>query len=1027
MKTKYKNVRTEGQMFPFSRHLSRAISEGLSLMWTQEVENLESDGIKELLQSYARTIPEAREDTIVVERNAITEGVTMSSSKMHALQTTLTNITNQCTPLAESHALRICTIGTIADPDVSAARGVMVCSNHTDVDNFVLGPDSFNALDLGKVMKHYCEAQSQRELLARLSKFVEASGQDLTQAAPDPISPLTPSTSALALANDTTPSVASVDVTAVSPTLALDLPRDPPSSIANPRPQKVDHRPLDIVLLSQHLKPEDLPQVLRLAWPRSEAKQRTYKMTEATKAAITVAPSDFVKDPARNTFDITFDRERTRPMIAEVIYGVICSPLGIRSSSWPAIQDALYEKGLVIINWPYGTRAFNQTKSDKPNQRTGVELHLLLHAFLHPNPASRIQLVSRHHFPPDAQPAYFSYISSYKAAPSEREIQREDYFQRPTNKPHIINYPPGKCPCSLEGCSPPDLSEFADCLVIEPSSDEDDDEEEDSGSEHNEFAFEIPMSGEDSEVEHSSAPRSRLNLQMKQMKASIPPPPQFLSKKVKIESLPPSLKRQVPTDIEPSPRPTRRSRASEPDKPASSGTQRPVTRTLRKAASVKAHPSPVLLMSDDEGSPSPSMVAGLSTRTRTRRATNEQNTTTERNESKDPVPSRVRTRSITQPKSTQPSSSSSSQGPRLRSDAKLQKSAQPDIPKKSLSSTSTTLPERKGTVTTLRRIRPAKKEVTTDDPPPPQAPLPSQPQQPLQSSPPLHHPQQLQYNHHSLAPHPSSSSAHIQSSQQSQPSQSSQPSARSHPQLSYPTQPYEYILPSRDLPPQHYPYYQPPHSLPPPASIGSSSRPMSAMHDQPVLPGVSSSSQTSFQHSAVDSPTPDLATAVISARTFVAGCQTSDASLVQQLVDICLNPHIPVEPVFPPPTVDFWSGCIVHARSAGVEETWLIKRTQFWIENILRKPHVPVQIIEQVYQALRKLVEVLPSDTPEHLHPIVSRIGTKRGDWWMHGLSPSPSQETYHLAQSALAAANLDPSWVSRILAHWKNILRQST
>lgn len=58
------------------------------------------------------------------------------------------------------------------------------------------------------------------------------------------------------------------------------------------------------------------------------------------------------------------------------------------------MQEALHKKGLVIINWPYGIRPFFKKR---PAELTGAEIGKLIRALLHPNPASRVQLISRHH------------------------------------------------------------------------------------------------------------------------------------------------------------------------------------------------------------------------------------------------------------------------------------------------------------------------------------------------------------------------------------------------------------------------------------------------------------------------------------------------------------------------------------------------------------------------------------------------------------------------------------------------------
>ncbi|KZS88421.1 hypothetical protein SISNIDRAFT_459901, partial [Sistotremastrum niveocremeum HHB9708] len=210
------------------------------------------------------------------------------------------------------------------------------------------------------------------------------------------------------------------------------------------------------------LTPEDLPHIRKRKWPRKEAKlpqtrQRTNRLLSCPKEGFVCDPSCTPLHLPRLPIDV-------KNLLGEVLYKIIGQTLRTSNVPHHRLEDFLHQKGLVLINWPYQIPAFfaKGTAAFTPDESI-----LLLKACLHPNPASRVQLISRHHFPSDRHPGYISYVSSYHQNPRRREIVDEDHNIKVkiSPEPLVVHYQPGRCPCHLSTCKPIDFSPFIDFQI----------------------------------------------------------------------------------------------------------------------------------------------------------------------------------------------------------------------------------------------------------------------------------------------------------------------------------------------------------------------------------------------------------------------------------------------------------------------------------------------------------------------------------------------------------------------------------
>ncbi|KZT31873.1 hypothetical protein SISSUDRAFT_1038134 [Sistotremastrum suecicum HHB10207 ss-3] len=208
------------------------------------------------------------------------------------------------------------------------------------------------------------------------------------------------------------------------------------------------------------LSPSDLPRIPRRPWPRITGRMTRYTpIDEHLSYYVAQPPEHFLEDPVNGQLDLSkLSRSASTAAFSKIMIMVIGDPLGQQCLPWKTkLQTMLHDAGLVIINWPYGTRRFNDAERDRPICRTLKERTLILTAAMHPNPASRLMVVSRHHFPSGSEPAYINYRTSYSETATDRTVSDEDFFVVPSSRPIIKRYKDGECPCALSTCSPPDL------------------------------------------------------------------------------------------------------------------------------------------------------------------------------------------------------------------------------------------------------------------------------------------------------------------------------------------------------------------------------------------------------------------------------------------------------------------------------------------------------------------------------------------------------------------------------------------
>ncbi|KZT31875.1 hypothetical protein SISSUDRAFT_1123670 [Sistotremastrum suecicum HHB10207 ss-3] len=214
------------------------------------------------------------------------------------------------------------------------------------------------------------------------------------------------------------------------------------------------------------LTPENLPRIAKIEWPRSSAQLKRFRKMEfplpsRVVCQVTCPGEGFVCDPACSSIVLPESSFDVREILRMVLSCILTETLSTRAMPHTTIEEVLHKKGVVLMNWPYGARGFFEKT---PLTLSMHEQRTLLEACLHPNPASRIQIVSRHHFPSDAQPGYFSYVSSFHEDPRQRELVDEEHhksFEIPP-EPFIIHYQDDQCPCHLSTCRPIDFSAFLD-------------------------------------------------------------------------------------------------------------------------------------------------------------------------------------------------------------------------------------------------------------------------------------------------------------------------------------------------------------------------------------------------------------------------------------------------------------------------------------------------------------------------------------------------------------------------------------
>ncbi|KZT32033.1 hypothetical protein SISSUDRAFT_1067248 [Sistotremastrum suecicum HHB10207 ss-3] len=167
----------------------------------------------------------------------------------------------------------------------------------------------------------------------------------------------------------------------------------------------------------------------------------------------------FIHDPRDEALNVPGTYEQHHTILKRLLALVLKVRLDMDKVTCASLQEGLKKHGMVLINWPYGTRRISLLP---PMNLSHDEMRILIRGFLHANPSSRIQLVSLHHFPEGSQPepASICYQSSYNEVLSDRlitEIESNGIGSRTTNLETIS---PQNCRCHLATCAPPDLASF---------------------------------------------------------------------------------------------------------------------------------------------------------------------------------------------------------------------------------------------------------------------------------------------------------------------------------------------------------------------------------------------------------------------------------------------------------------------------------------------------------------------------------------------------------------------------------------
>ncbi|KZS88869.1 hypothetical protein SISNIDRAFT_469759 [Sistotremastrum niveocremeum HHB9708] len=142
------------------------------------------------------------------------------------------------------------------------------------------------------------------------------------------------------------------------------------------------------------------------------------------------------------------------------VFRIIVEPLNSDPAlRWTGYIDQAVAKHYVFINWPYGLSPAKNWRDNNPHNKSTKHIAILLAALLHEDPSQRLCLVSRRHFPDDAQPALISYVATYgnMVISDEETISYDGNPVMPINIPELDG---GPCDCNLEGCRPPDLEAY---------------------------------------------------------------------------------------------------------------------------------------------------------------------------------------------------------------------------------------------------------------------------------------------------------------------------------------------------------------------------------------------------------------------------------------------------------------------------------------------------------------------------------------------------------------------------------------
>lgn len=134
---------------------------------------------------------------------------------------------------------------------------------------------------------------------------------------------------------------------------------------------------------------------------------------------------------------------------------------------------------------------------------------------------------------------------------------------------------------------------------------------------------------------------------------------------------------------------------------------------------------------------------------------------------------------------------------------------------------------------------------------------------------------------------------------------------------------------------------------------------------------------------------------------------------------------IPLYPVFPPPTQDYWSNVIQLADDHDIDEDWLHQRMKNWISYIAQVPVVPLEKLAVTIRATRSLLVVVdPQLRTERGPELEARIII----WWTNLVQLGASREKYNEAWCLLGefvdSQEIAAEHADKVEMHWKEVFR---
>ncbi|KZS89061.1 hypothetical protein SISNIDRAFT_489506 [Sistotremastrum niveocremeum HHB9708] len=238
----------------------------------------------------------------------------------------------------------------------------------------------------------------------------------------------------------------------------VSLPRNPSVEIVNnniPDPvwatiRRTDPNSEGTRVILCNIKVEDLPLTKSGSWPRVLHEPEFHEN----------GPGLITRDARFETLELQLQESvlKARKTLRDV-FKLITEPINSDPPcGWAGYIDAAVAGHYVFINWPYGLPPAKNWKDNNPCNQSTKPLAILLAALLHEDPKKRLCLISRRHFPDNAQPALISYVPTY----GDMVISDEETITI-EGKPVISSVLPdfnGPCGCNLDGCRPPDLGAY---------------------------------------------------------------------------------------------------------------------------------------------------------------------------------------------------------------------------------------------------------------------------------------------------------------------------------------------------------------------------------------------------------------------------------------------------------------------------------------------------------------------------------------------------------------------------------------